>query len=231
MKRVLVLSFVLVFAVGLSAHAAITPVILQQGDIIQYQGQATNESEGSGGAFNWKIVYDDTANGVSTPVGGTLQTFCTELNLYISSSMSVASPPISNLTIGSYLNTTGQTLQNTQGLYLFDLWSNGLLAPYFSSYGTKNVAGAVQVEIWLSEGYGTQAIANNGGISGNALTTAIADANYFVHNVLDGSTSWSNGWTPTDIAAVDLNAYPRGGPGQDQIVLVPSSGTFERRSA
>ena len=56
-----------------------------------------------------------------------------------------------------------------KGVYLFDLWTNGLI--------TQNAAnaGAVQVALWQSEGYSTLAIENTGGFSSSLFNSATAD--------------------------------------------------------
>lgn len=228
MKRALVLSAVFVFAVELSARAAVTfqPVLLVSGDTIQFQGQTPNESQGRGGAFTWEVIADDTANGVSSSPGTYFQTFCTQLTQSISATNDYTVTSVTNSpAINSALNTTGNSLQNYAGLYLFDLWNKGLLASSDVTYGTANVAGAVQVQIWLSEGYTSTQISTSSGIFGTTLTNDEFLANTLLSISDTGNTGTSYAtFSPTDIAAVDLNNLSGQGA-QDQVLLIPSSGT------
>ncbi len=117
-------------------------------------------------------------------------------------------------TTGSVINSSGKTLNNFEGIYLFDLWSNNLLSK------SASTAGAVQVAIWESEGYSSTDIMGNGGFS----FTDYTNANNLIPTLLgttDISGSWSSSWTPTDVGVIYLTH--NGSGAQDQIVLVNTS--------
>ena len=158
------------------------------------------------------------ASPASDPVGTTFQTFCTELQQTISSVETIGA--IFTPTIQGTMNSSGNTLQNMSGIYLFDLWSNGLIDK------TKDNAGAVQIAIWESEGYTSLQITGTGGITPAQLSAADGDMNNgLIHTLLYGTyTDWdpySSTWAPTDVNAFILKVGTTGS--QDQIVLVPTT--------
>ena len=131
---------------------------------------------------------------------------------------------LTNLKIGSALNTSGNTLNSTAGLYLFDLWSENV-----STFAhTAANAGMVQVALWLSEGYTESQIVNSAGYTSNSQGTGtfdVADAaitswesNPTMYTLLDGSV-YSPNWVPAaSVDAIELNNLDGTGA-QDQAVF------------
>jgi hypothetical protein len=217
MKRIL-LGLALALALGASVQAS--PVILQTGDSVKFNGAVSGASEGNGGAFSWQLT--GTVSGPpSSPIGTNFDTFCTELQQNINNGSTYTIGSLFTPSTGGTINSSGNILQNMKGVYLFDLWSNNLLSSYTSSWGSAAVAGAVQYELWASEGYTSAQISSTGGLSGSLFNSASADAAILL-GVTDVNGAYSSSWAPTDVSAFILTH--NGGPAQDQIVLVPSNG-------
>jgi hypothetical protein len=215
MKRSLIAFFVLFFAFALTAQASIS---LQVGDVVTYNGRAYDSHsnplfQGNGGAFSW-TVSSVVPSPPSSPVGSTFQSFCDELQQSISTGTSYTVSSVFTPTTGGTINSSGNVLNNMKGIYLFDLWSNGLI--------TQNAAnaGAVQVAIWQSEGYTSSAIMSTGGFSSSQYFAASAAISSLLA-ITDISGSYSSSWTPTDVGAIILKHNGTGA--QDQIVLVSTS--------
>jgi len=212
MKRSLI-AFLLVLAASMNAHAAIT---LQVGDVVTFIGKAYDSHnnplfEGNGGAFSWSVTASSPP---SSPPGTPFQTFCDELQQSISSGNNYTVSKVFTPVTGGTINTSGNILNNMKGIYLFDLWSNGLITK------SASTAGAVQAALWESEGYSNSDIMGTGGFSFSQLSAA----NSLIPTLLavtDISGSYSSSWAPTDVGAIDLTHNGYGA--QDQIVLVSTS--------
>ncbi len=195
MKRSVVLAVIFVLSVTLTVQAS---VILQTGDVVTYDGHAAGLYEGNGGAFNWDI-HSVVASPASSPVGTTFQTFCLELQQSISNGTNYTIGQMFTPGTGGTANSSGNTFNNLSGVYIFDLWSNGIISQDAAD------AGAVQVALWESEGYTQTQITGTGGYT----TTQYNNANTLISNILatkvDISGSYSASWAPTDLNAFFLS--------------------------
>ena len=200
-RRFLLVSLIVVFAPAIAVHAAVT---LQIGDVVTFQGHAYHNHtdplfEGYGGAFSWTI-NSVVPSSQSSPVGTAFQTFCAELQSSISRGTNYTISAILTPTTSGVINSSGNTLSNLEGIYLFDLWNNGLIPQNATN------AGAIQVALWESEGYSSAAITGTGGISTYQLNVA----NMIIPTLLsiaDISGSYSSEWTPTDVEAFELTTH------------------------
>ena len=150
MKRFLI-TFLFVLAASLNAQASIT---LQVGDVVTYLGRAVDSHgnhlyEGNGGAFSWSV----TASSPPSSAPGTLfQSFCDELQQSIHAGTNYTVSSVFTPVTGVVINSSGNILGNMQGIYLFDLWSNGLLTKSASTAGAVQV-GTLGKRRLLNDGY------------------------------------------------------------------------------
>ena len=155
------------------------------------------------------------ASPASSPIGSTFQTFCVELQQNISAGTNYTIGQMFTPTVGGTANSSGSKFNNLSGVYIFDLWSNNIIAQSAAD------AGAVQVALWESEGYTSAQITATGGYT----TTQLNNANSLITSILatkvDISGSYSSSWAPTDLNAFFLTHNGTGA--QDQIVLVSTS--------
>jgi hypothetical protein len=215
MRKLAILSSVLVFALGISTQTFGSLLYLQPGDVVTYLGPTANQHVGNGGAFDWQIK-SVVPSPASSPVGTQFQTFCTELQ----QSISLTSPGPDYTIKGTFIpttsgamNTSGNVLADMKGIYLLDLWSNGAIVK------NQSDAGAVQYAIWKSEGYSDQDIKSLGGYSTSDFNSAVSQSAWLLgHYTLNG-VAYSSSWTPADIVAFTITSTKNGSSAQDQIVL------------
>ncbi len=226
MKRSLVLSLVLALAATLVDRVAVAAVNLVKNDTITF-ANSDSASEGWGGAFDWTVTTVVTPTAASSAPGTTFQSFCVQLQQDIAPGGTYfVSNVLTNLKIGSTLNSSGSTLNSTAGLYLFDLWSENVNT--FAH--TAANAGMVQIALWLGEGYTESQIVNGAGYTSNSQDTGtfdVADAaikswesNPTVYTLLDGSVYGQNWVPPSNIDAIELNNLCGTGA-QGQLVYSP----------
>ena len=125
------------------------------------------------------------------------------------------------------INWAGYKLADLDGVYLFDLWSHNAIVQ------NQADAGAVQVALWLSEGYIERDITGEGGYSStdynNALSTIETLLNYTGTDTPDEFAAYlaTNGansllpanYTATDVSAIELTNGVGGSAAQDQVIL------------
>ena len=106
---------------------------------------------------------------------------------------------------------------NLKGIWVFDQWAQGLLTwTGTASLNTpNNIAGAVQLAIWLSEGY-TET--SNNLHSKLGLTTS--QYSPFESQVSSWEAGFPVGWTPDADKIVYLKNTATGAASQDQMFLV-----------
>jgi hypothetical protein len=252
MKRAVGLSLLLVLATTLTAQATID---LGPGDTITLESWAYSNGqpayEGYGGAFDWQVA---STSSIISPAQTSFQSFCVEIqqDIWFGGIFTVSDifQPQLHQAInspGSNPQTSpGNILNNFQGIYLFDLWSEGGIP---SNVGTPaQVAGAVQIALWESEGYTLNDPYSNGYVYGSFpggagyYATGYTDGQLTNANTLisslsqvalpDGSaTGYNTNWAPNDVSAIILTdgTDGNGGGAQDQVVLVddytPAGGT------
>jgi hypothetical protein len=218
MKRCLGLSLLLVLAIALTAQASLQPVAIQLslGDTVTFHDQTPNQSNGYGGGFDWTVA--STVSTTDAAVGTGFQTFCAELgddgNAYIYFGATYKIAQFITPVVGQLINPgdtdprygNPHTLVDTRGIYLFDLWSEGLIAKNPSN------AAAVQVALWHSIGYTDSEIYSDGGIP------VTPDLDSLISHL---AAAWTSSWTtaPDDQVGV-LQVAGSGSPGQDQIFFV-----------
>ena len=144
--------------------------------------------------------------GVQAPAPNTVfYSFCAQMdspNSTIGNGGTYTIGSIINPVVGQVINKAGNTLQNTQGIFLFDQWSKGNIAQ------NQNDAAAVQVALWLGEGYTESTITSDGGYSSGQLSAAESLGASLLTS-LGYSTSWRV--SPNDVVVSYTN-------GQDQFV-------------
>jgi hypothetical protein len=215
MKRFFAFFVLAVFVTASSARASVT---LQVGDGVKYLGQISGESVGYGGAFNWQVT-SVVPSPASSPIGTNFQSFCVELQQSISTGNTYTVSNVFAPTVGQAINTSGNLLNNYKGIYLFDEWNDGTMTQNSAN------AGAVQIGLWESEGYNltanNNALLNTAGYTVSNYNSAEGLISYWLGKSLQGGSTYSASWTPTNVNAVELTHY--GDEAQDQIVLVPTS--------
>ncbi len=224
MKRSLGIWLVLALSATLLDRVAVGAVNLVANDTITF-ANSDSASEGWGGAFDWTVTTVVSPTATSSAPTTPFQSFCVQLQQDIAPGGTyVVSNVLTNLKTGSTVNSSGNTLSSTAGLYLFDLWSENL-----STFAhTAADAGMVQVAIWLSEGYTESQIVNSAGYTINSQGTGtfdVADAaitswesNPALYTLLDGSV-YSPNWVPSNsLNAIELNNL-NGTGAQDQAVF------------
>jgi hypothetical protein len=213
MKRFFAFFVLVVLVTASSARASIS---LQAGDTVKFLGQASGESVGKGGAFNWQVA-SVVPSPPSSSVGTNFQSFCIEIQQSISSGTTYTVSSTFDPTVGQSINTSGNLLNNYTGIYLFDEWNDGTMTQNSSN------AGAVQIALWESEGYSftanNHALLNTVGYSLSDYNSAESLITYWLSQSLQGGGTYSTSWTPTNVDAIELTHDGSGA--QDQIVLVP----------
>jgi hypothetical protein len=209
MKNALGLSLILVLWTALTAQAAIS---LRPNDTIFFTGQTPNLSVANGGQFTWQVASTvPRTDGTQPPAVGTVfYTFCAQ----IGGAGSLIAPG-NTYTIGSFItpvvgqkiNVGGNTLVDNKGLFLFDKWSTGGITQ------NDNTASALQVSLWLSEGYTAGNVESEGGYTASQLSAAETEESTLL-TALGYTSSWKIG--ANDEVAVLNNA-------QDQFVYVSTS--------
>jgi hypothetical protein len=193
-------------------------VRLQVGDTVTFNGQALNQSEGYGGAFNWQIT-STVPSPPSSPIATQFQSYCDEAQQEINAGTTYTITDIVTPILGQVINSSGNLLNNFKGIYLFDEWADATMAH------TSANAAAVQITVWESEGYNLTA--NNDsllktlGYSQTQYTSAESLITYWLgRSLMDGET-YSSSWTSSNVKSIELTS---GGCGaQDQLVIVPTT--------
>ena len=224
MKRSVGLSLILVLWINLSAQAAIylSPINLAAGDTATFVQQTPGLSFGYGGQFTWQIATTaPRTDGSQAPASGTtFYAFCGQMtgnNSDISNGGTYTVAQIINPAIGSLINKAGNTLVNTQGLFLFDQWANGNIAL------TQANAAAVQAALWLGEGYAPSTINSNAGFSPTDLASAQSTASSLLTS-LGYSPAWQIG--PNDNVAILSNGQDEFFYGDPKAGAVPEPASF-----
>ena len=191
MKRAIGLGTVLVFAMSVSARAAL---VLSVGDKVTDDGQTAGLFFGNGGQFKMQ-VDSPVQSGDSLP-GTQFFTFCTALGSTGDTITTTGTYTITGFitpVVGQPFNDDGNILLDTKGVFLFDAWSNG----GGSLAHTLANAEAVQLALWLSEGYSatgaTSTIQTAGAYTSAVITSAMSTEAFLLSSSsgLGYSSSWS----------------------------------------
>jgi hypothetical protein len=215
MKRSLVLSLILALAATMRADAAIN---LSTGDAITFVGQTSGLSTGGGGQFDWIVASTaPRTNGTQPPAVNTaFNSFCAQLEgdgSWLNQGETYTINRFITPIVGQVINKAGATLLDSKGAFLFDAWSEGKIAQ------TQSGAAAVQVALWMSEGYTGDEIVSTARFTSSEL----AAAENLEHSLLK-SLGYHCSWQiPTDDKVMVLG-------GQDQWVDPGNSGVPEPSS-
>jgi hypothetical protein len=188
MKRSLGLSLVFVLMIPFSVQAAIS---LRPNDTVTFEQQTSGLSTGYGGLFTWQVASTaPRTDGSTAPaVGTSFYSFCAQIGgsgSTISAGNTYTITSFITPVVGQAINAGGNTLVNTQGLFLFDQWSAGNIAQ------NQSDAAAIQVALWLSEGYTSSAIESTAGYSSSQFSAAQSQESSLLSS-LGYSSAWQVG--------------------------------------